>query len=88
MKALVRSHDYNVQWYKAICFYKDRKDDDHEEVELMLEGFRADLQEIMTELRSFHSQIEDTREFINTYQVKIFSTFLSIHFSSDRLSEP
>ena len=54
----------------------------------MLEGFRADLQEIMTELRSFHSQIEDTREFINTYQVKIFFTFLSIHFRSDKLSEP
>jgi hypothetical protein len=30
-----------------------------------------DLQEIMTELRSFHGQIEDTREFINTYQARI-----------------
>ena len=49
----------------------DRGEDDHEEIELMLEGFRTDIHEIMTELRSFNSQIVDTTEFINTYQVSL-----------------
>jgi len=43
----------------------------------------------MTELRSFHGQIEDTREFINTYQARIIlnqGTLIkgegSVHFIS------
>jgi hypothetical protein len=34
---------------------------DHEEVELLLEGYRSDMQEIQLELRSMRGQIDDTR---------------------------
>jgi hypothetical protein len=34
---------------------------DHEEVELLLEGYRSDMQEIHLELRSMRGQIDDTR---------------------------
>ena len=34
---------------------------DHEEVELLLEGYRSDMQEIHLELRSMRAQIDDTR---------------------------
>ena len=47
----------------------DREIEDHEEVELLLEGYRSDLQEMQLELRSMRGQIDDTREFINTHQV-------------------
>ncbi len=47
----------------------DRAVKDHEEIELLLEGYRSDLQELQIELRSMRGQIDDTREFINTYQV-------------------
>jgi hypothetical protein len=47
----------------------ERKEEEHEEVELLLEGYRSDLEEIIIELRSFHSQIDDTKEFINSHQV-------------------
>ena len=48
---------------------------DHEEIELLLEGYRSDLQEMQIELRSMRGQIDDTRDFINTYQVSIRPTF-------------
>ena len=40
---------------------QDREMSDHEEVELLLEGYRSDMQEIHLELRSMRAQIDDTR---------------------------
>ena len=40
---------------------QDREMEDHEEVELLLEGYRSDFQEIQLELRSMRLQIDDTR---------------------------
>ena len=40
---------------------QDREMSDHEEVELLLEGYRSDMQEIHLELRSMRTQIDDTR---------------------------
>ena len=48
----------------------DREVADHEEVELLLEGYRSDLLELQLELGLVRGQIEDMREFINTHQVK------------------
>ena len=53
----------------------EREIEDHEEVELLLEGYRSDLQEMQIELRSMRGQIDDTREFINTHQVNCLSFF-------------
>ena len=53
---------------------------DHEEIELLLEGYRSDLQEMQIELRSMRGQIDDTREFINTYQVSIVQHFKNSFF--------
>ena len=49
----------------------ERDVDDHEEVELLLEGYRGDLLEMHLELRAMRGQIEDTKEFINTHQVVV-----------------
>jgi hypothetical protein len=51
------------------CFKAERKVEDHEEVELLLEGYRSDLQEMQIELILMKGQIDDTREFTNTHQV-------------------
>lgn len=59
----------------------ERKEEEHEEVELLLEGYRSDLEEIIIELRSFHSQIDDTKEFINSHQVFCFSNESIILFT-------
>ena len=40
---------------------QDREMNDHEEVELWLEGYRSDFQEVQLELRSMRAQIDDTR---------------------------
>ena len=43
----------------------------HEEVELLLEGYENDLQEMQIELRLMLAQIEDTRKYVSTHQVNI-----------------
>ena len=40
-------------------------------MELLLEGYRSDLQEIQLVTRSMRAQIDDTKEFINTHLVCI-----------------
>ncbi len=49
--------------------FSDREIKDHGEVVILLEGYRADLQEMEIELQSMRKQIEDTREIINIHQV-------------------
>ena len=47
-------------------------------VELLLEGYRSDLQEIQLVTRSMRAQIDDTKEFINTHLVNKGSFFIGI----------
>ena len=58
-----------------MLLFSEREVEDHEEVELLLEGYRSDLQEMQLELKSMREQIDDTREFINTHQVIPISVF-------------
>lgn len=57
-----------------------REMNQHEEVQLLLEGYENDLQEMQIELRSMLAQIEDTRKYVSTHQVKFSFTFASDYF--------
>ena len=47
----------------------------------MLEGFQSDFQEILFDVQSMKSQIEDSRDFINTHQVGTYNRHLFLSFS-------
>ena len=49
--------------------FQARNPDHHDEVELLLEGYRSDFLQIQLDLGSIRGQIDDAREFINTHQV-------------------
>ncbi len=74
--------------FYSVCYYEEtlskmfffpmlsvRNVEEHEEVELLLEGYRSDLLQMQLELRSMEGQIDDTRELINAHQV-ILPTYL------------
>ena len=58
----------NVLRLYVLCF-QARNPDHHDEVELLLEGYRSDFLQIQLDLGSIRGQIDDAREFINTHQV-------------------
>lgn len=47
--------------------HKDRKINDHEELELLLEAYCADFEEIEAEIKTFKEMIEDTNQFIGAH---------------------
>ena len=49
---------------------KVRHVDHHDEVELLLEGYRADFLQIQLEVGTIKGQIDDAKEFINTHQAR------------------
>jgi hypothetical protein len=71
---------YSVCYFEEtlFCFFpmlSVRNVEEHEEVELLLEGYRSDLLQMQLELRSMEGQIDDTRELINAHQV-VLHTYL------------
>ena len=62
---LVRSLTANDE--DLVGFYlthKDRRINDHEDMELLLESFCVDFEEIESEIKTFKDMIEDTNQFI------------------------
>ena len=47
--------------------HKDRKITDHEDMELLLEAYCADFEEIQAEIKTFKEMIEDTNQFIGAH---------------------
>ena len=47
--------------------HRDRKIDDHVDIELLLEAYCADFEEIQAEIKTFKEMIEDTNQFIGAH---------------------
>ena len=72
MITLIGFHCKKITYRKSFFFsnvLEVRNVEEHEEVELLLEGYRSDLLQMQLELRSMEGQIDDTRELINAHQV-------------------
>ena len=65
---LVRALMANDEDLVGLCLtHSDRKITDHEEMELLLEAYCADFEEIEAEIKTFKEMIEDTNQFVGAH---------------------